>query len=96
MSRLHLIVALLFPAAFGLSVVGASPSALLAAATALTVAVAALVLITRPSDDSTAPAGVRAIALRERAHRTAFLRLRDPDAAGRPRPRAPGRGYSAA
>ncbi|WP_407566599.1 DUF6412 domain-containing protein [Streptomyces sp. 184] len=35
-------------------------------------------------------AGIRT-ALRERALRTAFLPQRDPDAAGRPRPRAPGR-----
>ena len=33
---------------------------------------------------------VRAIALRERARHSVQLRLRDPDAAGRPRPRAPG------
>jgi hypothetical protein len=30
-----------------------------------------------------------AVALRRRAAGTAFLRLRDPDGAGRPRPRAP-------
>ena len=35
------------------------------------------------------PAAVRT-ALRERTLRTAFLPRRDPDAAGRPRPRAPG------
>jgi hypothetical protein len=35
------------------------------------------------------PAGVRTT-LRERTLRTAFLPQRDPDAAGRPRPRAPG------
>ncbi|MFF5261824.1 DUF6412 domain-containing protein [Actinomadura viridis] len=34
--------------------------------------------------------------LRERTLRTAFLPQRDPDAAGRPRPRAPGRGLAAA
>jgi hypothetical protein len=33
---------------------------------------------------------VRAIALRERSRHCAQLRLRDPDAAGHPRPRAPG------
>lgn len=32
---------------------------------------------------------VRAVALRQRARRTAYLRLRDPDASGRSRPRAP-------
>ncbi|MFD0688948.1 DUF6412 domain-containing protein [Actinomadura fibrosa] len=35
-------------------------------------------------------------ALRERALRTLFLPQRDPDAAGRPRPRAPGTGIAAA
>ncbi|WBB64631.1 DUF6412 domain-containing protein [Streptomyces sp. WMMC500] len=35
-------------------------------------------------------------ALRERALRTAFLPQRDPDSAGRPRPRAPGRRLSTA
>jgi len=35
------------------------------------------------------PARIRALALRTRAHRAAFLRLRDPDAPGRARPRAP-------
>ncbi|MGW5055312.1 DUF6412 domain-containing protein [Actinokineospora sp. NPDC004072] len=45
----------------------------------------------------TGPVWVRSLALRNRAQRAAFLRLRDPDAAGRPRPRAPGRlGSSAA
>jgi hypothetical protein len=38
---------------------------------------------------ATALVRVRGIALRERARRTTFLRLRDPDASGRPRPRAP-------
>jgi Family of unknown function (DUF6412) len=31
----------------------------------------------------------RTVGLRSRARRAVFLRLRDPDAAGRPRPRAP-------
>lgn len=34
--------------------------------------------------------------MRDREHRTAFLPQRDPDAAGRPRPRAPGRGLPTA
>ncbi|MFW6693505.1 DUF6412 domain-containing protein [Streptomyces sp. MAR4 CNX-425] len=41
------------------------------------------------------PARIRT-ALRERALRTAFLPQRDPAAAGRPRPRAPGRGLPTA
>jgi hypothetical protein len=36
------------------------------------------------------PVRGRAVALRERSRRAAFLRLRDPNAPGRPRPRAPG------
>jgi len=38
----------------------------------------------------------RAAALREKSWRAAFLRQRDPDAAGRPRPRAPSAAQTAA
>ena len=38
----------------------------------------------------------RATALRDKSWRVAFLRQRDPDAAGRPRPRAPGTAPAAA
>ncbi|GAA1648503.1 hypothetical protein GCM10009744_44860 [Kribbella alba] len=41
---------------------------------------------TRPSS----PLLARATALRELTRKAAYLPLRDPDAAGRPRPRAPG------
>ncbi|GAA2689667.1 hypothetical protein GCM10010400_63360 [Streptomyces aculeolatus] len=56
---------------------------------------AALTLLAGPAAGAAAAppasaAGIRT-ALRERALRTAFLPQRDPDAAGRPRPRAPGR-----
>jgi hypothetical protein len=44
----------------------------------------------------TSPVRGRAVALRERARRAAFLRLRDPNAPGRKRPRAPGLRGSAA
>jgi len=37
------------------------------------------------------PLPARVSATRANARRTAYLSLRDPDAAGRPRPRAPGR-----
>ncbi|GAA1564932.1 hypothetical protein GCM10009804_22050 [Kribbella hippodromi] len=37
------------------------------------------------------PVLARAASVRDRDEQTRFLRLRDPDAAGRPRPRAPGR-----
>ena len=38
----------------------------------------------------------RVSALREKSWRAAFMRQRDPDAAGRPRPRAPSAGQAAA
>jgi hypothetical protein len=38
-----------------------------------------------------APMASRVAALREKSRRTAFVQQRDPDAAGRPRPRAPSR-----
>ncbi len=42
-----------------------------------------------PAGHPVPPGRVRT-ALRDRQRRTAFLRQRDPDASGRPRPRAPG------
>jgi Family of unknown function (DUF6412) len=50
-----------------------------------------LVLVARSSAPATAPLLARATSVRDRAEQTVFLRLCDPDAAGRPRPRAPGR-----
>ncbi|MEO3839951.1 DUF6412 domain-containing protein [Streptomyces sp. B22F1] len=64
---------------------GAAASAASAALTLL----AGLALCAAAAAPASA-AGIRT-ALRERARRTAFLPQRDPDAAGRPRPRAPGR-----
>ncbi|TDD23056.1 hypothetical protein E1218_18460 [Kribbella turkmenica] len=49
-----------------------------------------LLLVARASAPATAPLRAIAASVRHRAEETAFLRLRDPDAAGRPRPRAPG------
>jgi len=43
-----------------------------------------------------APLTRRAAGLREKSRRAAFLRQRDPDAAGRPRPRAPSAAPAAA
>jgi len=40
---------------------------------------------------SASPLPARVSATQANARRTAYLSLRDPDAAGRPRPRAPGR-----
>jgi hypothetical protein len=89
--RLQLLLAMLFPAAFAaLPIAGATGP--LALATALTAGVALVLLVCAVHvhlDPTAAPARVRTIALRERARQSAFLRLRDPDASGRARPRAP-------
>jgi Family of unknown function (DUF6412) len=50
-----------------------------------------LLLVARQSAPVAAPLLARAASVRDRAEQTVFLRLCDPDAAGRPRPRAPGR-----
>lgn len=72
----------------------------LSTATALTVAAtsAAVVLVCATVAGAVAAVAVPRVprarvrtVIRDRALRTAFLPQRDPDAAGRPRPRAPGR-----
>jgi hypothetical protein len=65
--------------------------AMLAAVLALLISVASLSRTT-----GTVPMIRRASALREKSWRAAFLRQRDPDAAGRPRPRAPSAAPAAA
>ena len=94
--RARLVLALFLPALFIAlpAVGGASPLGL---ATALTAGLAAalVVAVVLPVRLET-PVRVRAISLRERAKLTVFLRLRDPDAPGRTRPRAPGFGSAAA
>lgn len=96
--RARLVLALFLPALFIAlpAVGGASPLGL---ATALTAGLAAALVVgavVLPVRLETAPTRVRAISLRERAKLTVFLRLRDPDAPGRTRPRAPGLGSAAA
>lgn len=68
---------------------GTAVTATLAAAFTL---VAALALVGRARLDAAFSGDSRPaqVAVRARTERTAFLPLRDPDAAGRPRPRAPG------
>ncbi|MFJ9895162.1 DUF6412 domain-containing protein [Streptomyces sp. NPDC091280] len=63
------------------------PAVVALAATGTALAVCAL--LTARSAPAVAPTRVRT-AIRDRARRTAFLPQRDPDASGRPRPRAPG------
>jgi hypothetical protein len=80
-----------------------SPSGLTALATAVLAGAmfaAALALLTSVAGVSRTAAALplirRARALREKSWRAAFLRQRDPDAAGRTRPRAPSAAPAAA
>lgn len=63
------------------------PAAVALAATGTALVVCTL--LTARSAPAVPPTRVRT-AIRDRARRTAFLPQRDPDASGRPRPRAPG------
>ena len=65
--------------------------AMFAAVLALLISVASL-----SRTAAAVPMTRRASALREKSWRAAFLRQRDPDAAGRPRPRAPSAAPAAA
>jgi hypothetical protein len=84
-ARLQLLLAVFLPGVFAFTFFH-NPAELIAAVAA----VAVVVLVVAPRLPQAVPARVRSAALRERAERAAHLRLRDPDAAGRPRPRAPG------
>ncbi|MDC0769286.1 DUF6412 domain-containing protein [Streptomyces sp. HD] len=66
-----------------------SATVALAATAAASSAFAACSLLASRAAPAVAPTRVRT-AIRDRARRTAFLPQRDPDASGRPRPRAPG------
>ncbi|MGK5450060.1 DUF6412 domain-containing protein [Streptomyces radiopugnans] len=69
---------------------GLAEAAAALAATAAGAALAVAALLTACRARPAPPARIRT-ALRDRERRTAFLPQRDPDASGRPRPRAPGR-----
>jgi hypothetical protein len=86
-----------------LTQLAASPSGLTAVAGAVLAGAmfaAVLVLLASVASTSRATAAVpmirRASALREKSWRAGFLRQRDPDAAGRARPRAPSAAPAAA
>ena len=66
-----------------------SAAVALAASAAASSAFAVCCLLAARSAPAVPPTRVRT-AIRDRARRTAFLPQRDPDASGRPRPRAPG------
>ncbi|MFB9835834.1 DUF6412 domain-containing protein [Actinoallomurus acaciae] len=69
-----------------------TPSGVLLAAAALAVAGLVLLAARRPAVRPTPEVSARSVSLRSHARRTAIVRLCDPDAAGRPRPRAPSAG----
>ncbi|WP_112247492.1 DUF6412 domain-containing protein [Kribbella monticola] len=77
-----------------LAIPALGPDSGLLAAAVLTAAAAlfAVLLVSRAaaSRPTAAPLLARATALRESTRKAAYLPLRDPGAAGRPRPRAPG------
>jgi hypothetical protein len=77
----------------GASGVAVTALAVSALACALTVCLVAAAWIGRIA---AAPLASRAAALREKSWHAAFLPQRDPDAAGRPRPRAPSAAPAAA
>jgi len=79
-----LMLAVFLPAVYAFTLFS-SPMEVVAAVTALALA---LIVVVALVSQQVAPA--RSLAIRERAQRSAQLRLRDPDAAGRPRSRAPG------
>src|SRR5262245_39342985 len=96
--RVKLVLALFLPALFlALPAVGIQgPLALATALTAGIAAAFAVAVVLYGRLEPAIPMHVRAISLRERARLANFIRLRDPDAPGRTRPRAPGFGSAAA
>ncbi len=89
--RLRFVAAVLLPALVAALAGADSPGPLgaltagLAVAAGLTLLAVVLVRLA----PAAAPAQVRTVRLREHSRQAAFLRLRDPDAPGRTRPRAP-------
>jgi hypothetical protein len=81
----------------GLGQLAVSPRDLLAVTAIALVGLAVALLACGIAAGVTAgPLTGRAVALREKSWSAAFQRQRDPDAAGRPRPRAPGTAPAAA
>jgi hypothetical protein len=94
--RVKLVLALFLPALFLALPGGQGPLGL---ATALTAGIAAafvVAVVLQGRLETAVPMHVRAVSLRERARLANFIRLRDPDAPGRTRPRAPSSGSAAA
>jgi hypothetical protein len=93
--RARLVLALFLPALF-IALPAAHGLGGLATALSAGLAAALVVAVVLHVPLETTPVRVRALSIRERAKLTVFLRLRDPDAPGRTRPRAPGLGSAAA
>jgi len=92
--RLKFVLALLLPTLFlALPAVGTFNPLAVASALATALAVCLIQVRVQPA---MAPAQVRAVSLRERARLANVLRLHDPGAPGRARPRAPSYGRAAA
>ena len=90
--RVKLLLALFLPALFLALPALSGGHGALGLATALTAGIAAafvVAVVLQGRLDAAVPMHVRAISLRERARLANFIRLRDPDARGRTRPRAP-------
>jgi len=80
----------------GLTALAVGGAAVLAGAVLAAAVLALLTSVAALSRTTAALPMIRASALREKSWRAAFLRQRDPDAAGRPRPRAPSAAPAAA
>jgi hypothetical protein len=96
--RVKLVLALFLPALL-LALPALDSQGPLGLATALTAGIAAafaVAVVLCGRLEPAVPMHVRALSLRERARLANFIRLRDPDAPGRTRPRAPGFGSAAA
>ncbi|MFI8253258.1 DUF6412 domain-containing protein [Streptomyces filamentosus] len=90
---LAVLLALAF--SFAGALLAGGPDGFVGAAVAVAAASVVRALVGARTSPAVPPALIRT-ALRDRARRTAFLPQRDPDAAGRRRPRAPGRPLPAA
>jgi hypothetical protein len=85
--RLRFALAVLVPMLFALLPAAGSAGSLGALTAGLAIAFVAVVLVQLVP--AATPARIRTARLREHSWQAAFLRLRDPDAPGRTRPRAP-------
>jgi hypothetical protein len=96
--RVRVVLALFLPALF-LALPALGGHGAFGLATALTAGIAAafvVAVVLSGRLETAVPMHVRAISLRERARLANFIRLRNPDAPGRTRPRAPSPGSAAA